>query len=181
MTYRPITDLEAGIDQVLEAPRESGALALIVRRPAEGRREVLEAGQLDLVDGLVGDNWKLRSSPSSGFPDPQTQINVMSSRAIGLIAGDPERWQLAGDQLYVDFDIGEDNLPVGSRLAIGESVIEVSQKPHSGCQKFSERFGVDALRLVNSEGGRKLRLRGFNARVVVPGVVRQGDPIRKDL
>jgi hypothetical protein len=180
MTHFTISELEAGIDRIIDAPAESGVLALIVRRPSEGEREVLEEGQLDLTEGLIGDSWGVRTSPiSEAISDPYNQINVMSARAISLISGDPARWQLAGDQLYLDFDISEDNLPAGSHLAIGEAVLEVSQMPHSGCQKFSQRFGVDALRFVNSEAGRKLRLRGFNARVVVPGTIRRGDPVRK--
>lgn len=174
MKHFSISELEAGIDRVIDVPSDTGVLSLIVRRPAEGEREVLESGQLDLADGLVGDRWSL-----DGILDTVNQVNVMSARAISLIAGDSERWQLAGDQLYVDFDISEDNLPAGSRLAIGETVIEVSSTPHTGCQKFSRRFGVDALRFVNSEAGRKLRLRGLNASVVVPGTIRRGDPVRK--
>jgi hypothetical protein len=138
---------------------------------------VLEVGQLDLTEGLLGDSWKQWAASAEGVRDSYNQINVMSARAISLIAGEPERWQLAGDQLYLDFDISQDNLPAGSRLAIGETVIEVSAMPHTGCQKFSQRFGVDALRFVNSEAGRKLRLRGLNARVVTPGPIRQGDAV----
>lgn len=164
----------------MEAPADSGTLSLIVRRPTEGEREVLESGRLDLIDGLVGDSWRMRARPGpDGFPDPGTQINLMSSRAISLIAGDRERWPLAGDQFYVDLDISEDNLPAGTRIAMGEAVIEVSAQPHSGCQKFSQRFGVDALRFVNSVAGRKLRLRGLNARVIMPGTIRRGDPLHK--
>jgi MOSC domain-containing protein YiiM len=176
MRHFTTSELEEGIDEIIDAPAESGVLALIVRRPAEGEREVLEEGQLDLAGGLVGDRWGQLSDDS---PNPYNQINVMSARAIALISGDPDRWQLAGDQLYVDFDISQDNLPAGSRLAIGETIIEVSPEPHTGCQKFSQRFGVDALRFVNSEAGRKLRLRGLNARVVVPGTIRTGDAVRK--
>ena len=175
-----ISELEAGIDRIIDAPSDSGVLDLIVRRPAVDQREVLEVAELDLAEGLVGDDWRRRGSQSSeNPPDPSNQVNVMSARAIALIAGDRDRWPLAGDQLYVDFDISEDNLPAGSRLVIGGTTIEVSILPHSGCQKFSKRFGVDALRFVNSEAGRKLRLRGFNARVVVPGTIRRGDPVHK--
>ena len=174
-----MSELEEGIDRIIDAPADSGVLALIVRRPAEGEREVLEVGQLDLIEGLIGDRWKGQTATVDGVRDDYNQINVMSARAISLIAGEPERWQLAGDQLYLDFDISQDNLPAGSRLAIGETVIEVSSEPHTGCQKFSQRFGVDALRFVNSEAGRKLRLRGFNARVVVPGTIRTGDAVSK--
>jgi len=180
VSNRAIAQLEAGIDLVIEAPRELGTLALIVRRPSERVREVLEVGQLNLSDGLLGDSWKLRVSRTpTGRPDPQTQVNVMSARAAALIAGDADRWQLAGDQLYVDFDISEGNLPIGSHLAIGDAVLQVSEKPHAGCKKFSKRFGVDALRFVNSEAGRELRLRGFNASVIVPGPVERGDPVRR--
>lgn len=176
MKHFTISELEAGIDRIMDAPAESGVLSLIVRRPSEGEREVLKVGQLDLADGLIGDRWEHLMRP---VDDQYNQINVMSARAIALISGDPDRWQLAGDQLYVDFDISQDNLPAGSRLAIGETVIEVSPEPHTGCQKFSQRFGVDALRFVNSEAGRKLRLRGLNARVVVPGTIRTGDAVSK--
>jgi hypothetical protein len=175
-----LSELEAGIDQVIEAPADLGTLSLIVRRPVEGEREVIESARLDLVEGLVGDSWRVRARLTpEGVPNPDTQINLMNTRAISLVAGERERWPLAGDQLYVDFDISQDNLPPGSRLAIGATVIEVSAQPHSGCQKFSQRFGVDALRFVNSEAGRKLRLRGLNARVVLPGTIRPGDPVRK--
>ena len=178
MRHFTISELEEGIDRIIDAPADSGVLALIVRRPAEGEREVLEVGQLDPTEGLQGDSWSLRTA---AVGEPYNQINVMSARAISLIAGEPDRWQLAGDQLYLDFDISQDNLPAGSRLSIGETVIEVSPEPHTGCQKFSQRFGVDALRFVNSEAGRKLRLRGFNARVIVPGTIRTGDAVRKQV
>ena len=175
-----ISELEAGIDDVMSAPAESGTLSLIVRRPKVDERETVEVGRLDFTEGLVGDSWRMRSRRASGQLDPFNQITVMGARAVALVAGDRARWPLAGDQLYVDFDISQDNLPAGSRLRIGEAVIEVSAKPHTGCQKFSSRFGVDALRFVNSEAGRKLRLRGLNASVVVPGTIRQGDPVRKE-
>ena len=103
----------------------------------------------------------------------------MNARAAAAIAGERERWPLAGDQLYVDLDLSLANLPPGSRVQIGSAVIEFSEAPHTGCAKFSARFGVDALRFVNSPTGRELRLRGANCRVVVAGTVRPGDAIRK--
>lgn len=172
---------ELGLDHVRRAPADDGTLELVVRRPAPGEREVLAVGELDLVLGLVGDDWSAR--PSSRTPDrsphPDMQLNVMSSRAAALLAGDRERWPLAGDQLYVDLDLSEANLVAGTRLAVGDAVIEVTAEPHRGCRKFSARFGLDALRLVNSAEGRALRLRGLNARVVVPGAVRPGDRVRR--
>ena len=175
-------ELEAGLDEILGSPADVGTIELIVRRPAEGEREVLAEATFDLVEGLVGDNWRARGSKSrpDGSANPEMQLNVMNARAVDLVAaGDRERWALAGDQLYVDFDLSEANLPPGTRLAIGSAVIEVTEPPHTGCVKFSGRFGVDAHKFVNAKPYRHLRLRGMCAKVVEPGAFRSGDAIRK--
>jgi MOSC domain-containing protein YiiM len=173
--------LEAGLDDIRTAPADLGRLELIVRRPDEDRREVVAEATLDPATGLVGDSWLARGNTRTpdGRADPDKQLTLMNARLAALIAGAPERRPLAGDQLYVDLDLSLTNLPVGSRLALGSAVIELTAPPHSGCAKFSARFGRDALRFVNSEVGRALRLRGANARVVVPGTVRAGDEVRK--
>lgn len=173
--------LDAGLDEIRRAPRDSGVLQLIVRRPAVGEREIADVGQLDPTEGLVGDNWRTRGSAATadGKAHPEMQLNVMSARAIALIAQSPERWALAGDQLFIDLDLSEQNLPVGTRLAVGDALIEVTAPPHTGCGKFVERFGVDAMKWVNSEEGRTLRLRGLNARIVRGGAIRVGDPVTK--
>jgi MOSC domain-containing protein YiiM len=175
--------IEAGLDEIRQAPADVGVVELIVRRPAVDEREVLEEGRLDERLGLVGDTWIGRRSgrTEDGSPHPDMQLNVMNARVIRLLAdsADRERWALAGDQLYLDLDISEANLPAGTRLALGSAVIEVTDQPHTGCQKFSSRFGLDALRFVNSPVGRELHLRGINARVVEGGTVRAGDTVRK--
>ena len=157
-----------------QSPSDTGLVELIVRRPSEGEREVLDVAELDREQGLVGDRW-WASAPTG----TSTQLTLMNARVIALIEPDRERWPLAGDQLYVDLDLSSDNLPAGSRLELGSAVIEVTDVPHTGCAKFSSRFGSDATRLVNSRKGRGLRLRGMNARVIEPGLVRLGDAIRK--
>jgi hypothetical protein len=181
VTHLTRTELDAGLDSIRSAPRDAGELLLIVRRPAVGEREILDVGHLDVVDGLMGDTWKSR--PSSRMPDraphPDMQINIMGARAIALIAGDKARWALAGDQLFLDMDLAGENLPPGTRLEIGTAMLEVTGEPHTGCGKFVERFGVDAMKFVNSPVGRALCLRGINARVVRNGVVRVGDRARK--
>jgi hypothetical protein len=142
-----------------------------VRRPAEGEREVLAEGVLDLDEGLVGDRWSAHrsSKTSDGSPNRETQVTLMSARVVDLVAaGDRERWALAGDQIYVDFDISEANLPAGTRLSLGSAVLEVSLEPHTGCVKFANRFGNDAHRFVNTKPFRHLRLRGLNAKVSSP-------------
>jgi hypothetical protein len=175
------SELEAGLADVHRSPKDRGVLEMIVRRPQVGEREILDEGQLDLSDGLVGDSWKIRSSKrtADGSPHPDMQLNLINTRLVALVAQDRGRWHLAGDQLYVDLDLSAGNLPPGTRLAIGTAVIEVTAEPHTGCSKFVERFGVDAMRFVNSSEHRDLHLRGINARVVHPGVLRVGDTISK--
>jgi len=175
------TELEAGLDEIRRSPKDAGLLQLVVRRPQSGVREALAEGQLDLAEGLVGDNWQQRGSSrtADGSAHPEMQLNLMNSRAAALVAQADDRWQLAGDQLFVDLDLSKENLPAGTRLAIGSAVIEVTAIPHTGCAKFVERFGADAMRFVNSPVGKDLSLRGICAKVVQPGTIRPGDQVTK--
>jgi len=173
--YVGAEDLEAGLPVILAAPAREGTVELVVRRPAEGEREVLEEGVLDVHEGLVGDDWIRRG----GSPNPGMQLTLMNSRVIELVSGSRERWPLAGDQLYVDLDLSPDNLPPGTRLAVGSAIVEVTEVPHTGCAKFTERFGPAAIRFVNGKSGRALRLRGMYVRVLEGGTVKPGDAIRK--
>jgi hypothetical protein len=175
-------ELESRLDEILRSPAAEGTVELIVRRPAVDEREVVEEAELDLEQGLVGDNWSARGSKSTddGSSNRLAQLTLANARAVDLVAaGDRERWALAGDQFYVDFDLSKENIPPGTRLALGTAVIEVSELPHDGCVKFSGRFGNDAHRFVNTKQHRHLNLRGINARLVEAGTVRRGDAIRK--
>jgi MOSC domain-containing protein YiiM len=174
-------ELEAGLDEIRRAPADEGTIELIVRRPAVEEREVLEEGTLDLEEGLVGDCWGTRGSSSTrdGAAHPDRQLTLINARVIGLVARDRDRWPLAGDQLYVDLDLSNENLPPGTRLELGSAVIEVTDQLHTGCAKFTARFGSAAIRFVNGKAGRPLRMRGMYAKVVEPGTVRRGDTIRK--
>jgi hypothetical protein len=174
-------ELEAGLDTIRAAPKDEGVLLLIVRRPQIEQREVLAEGELNPVEGLVGDSWNLRNSSRTpdGSPHPEMQLNIMNARVTALVAQEQERWQLAGDQLYLDMDLSAENLPAGTQLAIGSAIIEVTPPPHTGCKKFVSRFGLDAMKFVNSTVGRELHLRGINARVVQGGVIRVGQAAKK--
>jgi hypothetical protein len=174
-------ELQAGLDRIRRSPSTDGTVELIVRRPAVDEREVVDEAELDVVAGLVGDTWLERGSRATedGSANPKAQLTLMNARLAELVAGTRGRWQLAGDQLYVDLDLSKENLPPGTRLALGTAVIEATGEPHTGCAKFSARFGSDALRFINSPQGRALQLRGINARVVTAGRVRRGDAIRK--
>jgi hypothetical protein len=174
-------ELQNGLADILASPKESGRLELIVRRPAVEEREVVAQAKLDLTTGLEGDNWLARGSASTsdGSANPETQVTIMNSRVIQLLTQDAERWQLAGDQLFVDLDLSEENLPAGTRLAIGSAIVEVTATPHNGCKKFSARFGLDALKFISAPENKALHMRGLNARVIQAGEIKTGDTVRK--
>lgn len=176
-----LAELETGLDEIRKSPKDNGVLELIVVRPKVGEREVLETGELDTEIGLVGDNWNVRKSwaTKDKKPHPEMQVNIMNARAIALIAQTKDRWQLAGDQFYVDLDLSDENLQPGSRLEIGSATLEITEVPHNGCAKFTKRFGKDAVKFVNSKTGKQLHLRGLNAKVIKGGIVKTGDIVKK--
>jgi hypothetical protein len=174
-------ELEQGLDNILQSPKDGGSLDLIVRRPAVDEREVVAEGRLDTEEGLVGDNWKARGSRHmpDGAADPEMQLNIMNARVVSLVADNPDRRDLAGDQLYLDMDLSYDNLPPGTKLELGDAIIEVTEPPHTGCKKFAARFGKDAIVFVNTGMGKKLNFRGINAKVIKSGDIKAGDVARK--
>jgi MOSC domain-containing protein YiiM len=171
--HRDVSTLEAGIGEIRRSPTDIGTVELIVRRPAENEREAVTEAHLDTTAGLVGDMWLADDG------DVRRQVTVMNARVVALLAGSRDRWPLAGDQLYVDLDLSVENLPPGTRVEVGTAVLEVSGVPHRGCKKFAARYGLDALRFVNSKQGYAWNLRGINTRVLRGGVVRRGDAFRK--
>lgn len=181
--YLSLNELEAGLEHIRQSPKDEGRVMLIVRRPADDEREAVTECRIDAGDGLVGDNWKTRGSKKTpdGSANVLAQITVMNSRVIELIAQSEGRWSLAGDQLYIDMDLSDENLPPGTRLEMGTAALEITPVPHTGCGKFAARYGADAVKFVNSEEGKRLRLRGVNARVIQGGIVRVGDVVRKML
>ena len=182
MSTATTADLESALDHLRAAPADTGTLTLLVRRPERLEREVLREAVVDVDEGLVGDNWLSRATSRAVTEGRHVDamITVMGSRMVGLLADTDEDRAMAGDQLYVDLDLSHDNLPAGSRIGVGDDVVlEVSAKPHAGCAKFKARFGDETVAFVNSDEGRRLRLRGLNARVVQGGVVRPGDAVRR--
>ena len=178
MQHATAARLAEHIEHVVGAPADVGRIELVIARPAVGERTVLERGELRPGVGLVGDNYLERGNANGGPADPLAELNLMSARALEAVAGpDRANWPPAGDQLIVDFDLSEANCPAGTRLAVGTAVIEVTAKPHNGCAKFAERYGIDAARWVNSRGD--LRLRGICAVVVSPGTVAPGGTISR--
>jgi MOSC domain-containing protein YiiM len=174
MKHLTTAEIEQGLDKVIASPVDNGTLDLIVCRPQENERKVLAAGELDTENGLVGDCWLTYNGGQI-----EAQITIMNSRIIDLLAQGADRWQLAGDQLFIDLNLTDENLPAGTRLAIGSAIIEVTSEPHNGCKKFVERFGADAMKFVNSTIGKKFHLRGIYAKVIQSGTIRQGDVVKK--
>jgi len=166
--------LEQGVKHILMSPSDMGKLMLIVIRPGVDQRETPAEGHVDPEQGLVGDSWSIR-----GEADPDVQLTIMNARVAGLVAQTRDRWSLAGDQLYLDMDLSDDNLPPGTQLALGDAIIEVTEPPHTGCKKFAARFGVDAVVFVNSGRGKELNFRGINAKVIQSGDIKVGDVARK--
>jgi hypothetical protein len=179
--YRTLTEIQNALGVLGASPRDSGAVLMIVRRPVAGAREVLQSAELSLIEGLVGDNWLVRGSrhTEDGKAHPSAQITLMNSRVIQAIAQDSAFWPLAGDQFFVDLDLSADNLLPGTRITLGGAVLQVSDYPRNGCGKFTERFGSDATKFINSPEGRAARRRGVNTFIVQPGVVRVGDVVTK--
>lgn len=176
-----LEELEAGLDYIRQSPNDQGPVKMIVRRPDTDKREALTHAELDTAEGLIGDNWRRRGSSrmADGSAHPGMQLNIMNARVIALVARTEDRWPLAGDQIYVDLNLSKQNLPAGTQLRLGSAIIEVTGIPHMGCKKFVARFGLEAMKFVNSGLGKQLCLRGINARVVESGSFEVGDLVAK--
>lgn len=181
MRHLTTEEIEAGMARVLASPRDRGRLEMIVVRPAENERAVLDEAACTIGGGVEGDSWAASRSrhTEDGGANPEQQITLINARYLDLIAGSRDRWPLAGDQLIVDLDLSEEHLTAGDRLRIGEVLVEVTPYPHTGCAKFRNRFGRDAVLFANSPRGKALRLRGIHVRVVEEGTVRTGNIISR--
>ena len=174
-------DLEAGLDDIIDSPKNQSVLDMIVSRPEEDAREVMELADLDVNVGLVGDTWQDRPSARSGDgkAHPDMQVTIMNSRVANLVAQDKERWPLSGDQLFADIDLSAENMPPGTRISVGSAILVATDQPHTGCKKFAARFGADALKFISSPVGKELQLRGINCKVVQNGEIKPGDSVKK--
>ena len=159
------------------SPKDAGRITLLIVRPGEageGRRETPAEVQVDPEGGVLGDRW---------IHDPDrrltNQVSLMNAHVLRSLAGDDrERQALAGDNIIANLDLTESNLPVGSRLAVGDVRFEVTPDPHRPCASFVERFGASAAKKVARAGRKGRRGRGVLLQVIVGGRVRVGDTLR---
>ena len=175
-------ELEQGLADVLASPRDAGRLDAIFVRPASNERRALAEAKLTPDGGIDGDRWVHDSyyRCTDGRSDPRCQVSLMNARFLRQIAGQEDAMCLAGDNLIVDLDLSEENLPAGSQLAIGPDVIlEISDLAHTGCSKFAGRYGNDACAFANNKRGKETHLRGRYARIVRGGNVKIGDTVSK--
>ena len=156
------------------SPQDQGTVEMIVRRPAPDKREPLQRATFTAEAGLLGDDWLRRHGD-----EIEAQITLMNSRVAQLLAGDKARWADAGDQLFVDLDISQDNLPPGTQIQLGDVIMQISTLPHTGCTKFARRFGGHARKWTATEQGARERRRGVYAHVIQDGEIEVGDSIRK--
>jgi hypothetical protein len=175
-------ELEQGLPAVLASPQDAGRLEAIFVRPAPNERRALLSARLTVTGGIEGDRWVRESfyRLEDGSSDPCCQVSLMNVRFLRQIAGSEDALCLAGDNLIVDLDLSEANLPAGRRLAIGDNVVlEISDKPHTGCSKLESRYGRDARTFMNNKRGTALHLRGRYGFVVTAGQIALGDAVRK--
>jgi MOSC domain-containing protein YiiM len=171
---RTLDELESAWAAAAPPPTDAGTVRAICLRRADGRHDAPNTAEATVGGGLTGDRWADREPGKD--PDGATAVTLMSVLAAELVA-DGQPIQTAGDNVYVDLDLAVANLPPGTRLAIGDVILRVSEEPHTGCSKFRDRFGLDALKWVSTPAGRADRLRGMNCSVERAGTVRVGSAI----
>lgn len=174
-------ELDGGLAEIRRSPKDKGRLAGIVIRPGVDERRSLTSVEISPEGGVHGDRWAQAcwKTLPDGRPHPDVQVCIMNARTIALVARHEDRWPLAGDNLFLDLELSEENLPPGQRLALGSAVLEITAEPHNACGKFAERYGRDAAKFVNSPEGKRLHLRGIYAKVVQAGTITVGDMARR--
>lgn len=179
--HKTMEELKAGLPEILKSPQDNGEVKAVVVRPGSCERNMVPSCDVSLEGGVLGDHWAKGcwKTTDDGEPHPDVQICIMNSRCIELIAGDQSNWAPAGDNLFVDMDLSPENLPPGQRVAVGSAIIEITDTPHKGCQKFIDRYGRDACVFVNLGDGDKYKLRGIYARTFEAGTISVGDTFRK--
>ena len=180
--------LKKGLDKPINynqsSPRDNGVVKLLVIRPETHVRTLPNAVVVSVEQGVVGDKWEAECTIKleNGKSNPDLQIAIINTKVIKEIAQsdfDMDRLALAGDNIYADLNLCEENMPVGQQIQIGNTLLEVTPFPHFGCKKFSERYSVEDLKVVNSTAGKPQHLRGIYVKVIKNGSISIGESIKK--
>ena len=166
-----LAELEERLAALPAAPKDAGRVVLLQARPGSCKRQPLERARLTAAGGVPGDRWKDKEDPR-----PEQQLATMQAAVADLIANGQDVTTF-GDNLFLDLDLSDANLPLGSQLRCGELLLEVTPEAHNGCLKFKERFGGDALRLVSRVETREHNYRGIYLKVVEAGPLAPGDTL----
>ncbi|WP_316650373.1 MOSC domain-containing protein [Ovoidimarina sediminis] len=179
--HRTMAELKEAMPHILDAPKEEGRVDMIISRPDHGERTLPQRVRVTAEFGVEGDHWSRGCwmTADDGTPHPEVQICMMMSRVIEAIAGAPENWPPAGDNLFLEMDLTPASMPPGTRFSIGSAEFIVTPVPHNGCESFIERYGRDACVFVNTGEGKAHRLRGIYARVTRDGEIAVGDTVRR--
>ena len=174
-------ECEQALDHINRAPLDEAEIDCLCARPDFGTRAFPDKLILTVDHGILGERWT--HSPwltlPNGDPDPRIQVSILSKRVMDLCWRDRERVIHPGDPFVVDMNLGEANMPVGTRLAIGTAIVEVSDKFNTACVKWRDRYGQDSLHWMNLARNRPYRLRGILCRIVQDGEVKLGDRLAK--
>ena len=164
---------DAWFARLPRSPRDAGRVTACVVRTGRGARATPDSIELVEARGVVGDSWSWH--PHSRPGNQVALINVHVARAVA--EGDASRMALTGDNLQVDLELSEANLPVGTLLRIGSAVLRVSADVHRPCRSFVERFGATNAKRVARATRIGLRGRGVLCEVAHGGSIRIGDAI----
>ena len=151
------------------SPGDAGRIELCVVRPERGQRVVVSELIVEAGLGVVGDRW--RADPER---TPGTEVALINAHVARSVARDVTHAGQTGDNLHVDLNLSEANLPVGTRLLCDGVVLEVSPAIHRPCRTFHDRFGKTAAQRVARANRRGLRGRGVLCSVLAGGVLRTG-------
>lgn len=175
------TSLEDRYQALPDFPKTKGTVQQLGFRPEPGVHVAADLIELSPAGGVHGDRWARGSwvQLPDGSPDPRVQVAVTNSHILSMIAGSLKAARECGDNLFVDLDLSEANLPVGARIQVGEAVLEVSDIINDACGKFIQRFGQEAFDWIRDPANAPLRLRGLFCKVIQAGEIRIGDTVKK--
>ena len=128
-------------------------------------RAVTQA-DLDVEIGLLGDHYASRMSRTR-------QVTLIQQEHIAAIASYLGLERIEPDRLRRNVVVSGINLLAlkGQRLQLGSALLLATGECHP-CSRMEEVFGPGGYNAVRGHGG-------ITARIIGPGQVRVGDPIRR--